>query len=117
MTFDFDYSRHMQKQYTIAQLKKSVMPVARRFGLKKVAVFGSAARGEMKKRSDIDLLLDVPPGTTLLDLVAMRSDFRERFGHPVDVVTYDALHPLMRDEVLQEQKILYAKKNAWDART
>ncbi len=93
----------------MAQLRKSVTPVARRYRLRKVAVFGSAARGEMKKRSDVDLLVDVPSGTTLLDLVRLKREFAERLKREVDVVTYNSLHHLLKDDILQEQKVIYER--------
>jgi len=61
-----------------------------------VRVFGSVARGEDQATSDVDLLVELRPGRTLLDLVAFRDEASKIVGLPVDVATPDTLKPRAR---------------------
>ncbi len=65
-------------------------------------MFGSLARGEANTASDIDLLVDLKPNRTLLDLAAFRREAAEILGVPVDVATADMLKERIREEVLAE---------------
>ncbi len=76
--------------------------VAARHGAHNVRLFGSAARGEADARSDIDILVDLEPGRSLLDLGGLLMDLRELFGRDVDVVTGRGLKPRIRARVLRE---------------
>jgi predicted nucleotidyltransferase len=67
-----------------------------------VRVFGSIARDEAGPASDVDLLVELAPGRTLLDLVGFRRDATEALGIPVDVATPDMLKEHIRAEVLAE---------------
>jgi predicted nucleotidyltransferase len=67
-----------------------------------VRVFGSLARGEATSKSDVDLLVDLQPSHTLLDLAAFRREAGEILDLPVDVATLDMLKERIRDEVLSE---------------
>jgi len=64
--------------------------------------FGSLARGEANAESDVDLLVDLKPGHTLLDLAAFRREAAEILDLPVDVATPDMLKERIRNEVLGE---------------
>jgi uncharacterized protein len=65
-------------------------------------VFGSLARDEAGPASDIDLLVELAPGRTLLDLIGFRRDVTEILGIPVDVATADMLKERIRAEALAE---------------
>jgi predicted nucleotidyltransferase len=65
-------------------------------------VFGSLARGEVEAASDVDLLVDLKHGRTLIDLAAFRREAGEILNLPVDVATVDMLKERIRDEVLNE---------------
>ena len=95
----------------IKTIKKEITPILRRQGVLKAAVFGSAARGEMKKNSDIDLLLKISKEKTFFDLVKLKLELEEKLGRCVDIVEYDALHPLIKKDVLREQTKIYEKKS------
>jgi len=75
--------------------------MARR-GVVRAGIFGSFARCEATKSSDIDFLVEFEQGRTLVDLSGLRLDLREAFGRAVDVATPGSLHPLLRDRVLRE---------------
>ena len=70
--------------------------------MRKVRVFGSLARGEAGPASDVDLLVELAPGRTLLDLVGFRREAEGILGQSVDVATADMLKERIRAEVLAE---------------
>jgi predicted nucleotidyltransferase len=67
-------------------------------------VFGSVVRGDDQEGSDLDLLVDAGPGTTLFDLGALQADLEEALGVRVDLLTPEDLPPRMRERVLREGK-------------
>ena len=71
-------------------------------GARNVRLFGSVARGEATETSDLDLLIEMEPGRTLLDIIAIKQDLEELLGCKVDVVTEAAISPYLRDKVLHE---------------
>lgn len=79
-----------------------VLDIARKRGIDKVRVFGSVARGEATAASDLDLLVELKPGSTLVDLAGFRREVAEHLDIPVDVATPDMLKDRLRDEVLAE---------------
>jgi len=73
-----------------------------------VRVFGSRARGDATSGSDLDLLIGLEPGRSLLDVVAIKQDLEDLLGYPVDVVTEAGLSPYLRDRILAEAYALTA---------
>jgi predicted nucleotidyltransferase len=65
-------------------------------------VFGSVARGEADEKSDIDFLVEMERGRSLLDLGGLLMDLQDVLGREVDVVTERGLNPRIRDRVLTE---------------
>jgi len=79
-----------------------VLATARRHGAGNVRVFGSVARGEDQPGSDIDLLVDLAPGTGLFSLGALERELSEVLGSHVDVVPSDSLRRKVRAEAEAE---------------
>jgi uncharacterized protein len=88
---------------TVLDLRTKVSDIMRSHGVVRAAVFGSFARGEEGPESDVDFLVELEAGRTLLDLSGLRLDLMDRLKRKVDVVTYRALHPKLRDRILEEQ--------------
>ena len=82
--------------------REDVLRLAEQYGAHNVRIFGSVARGEDDDQSDIDLLVDMEPGRSLLDLGALLMDLRELLDCKVDVVTERSLRERMRERVLRE---------------
>ena len=80
--------------------------MAAKHGARNVRVFGSAARGEATEASDLDFLVEVEPGRSLLDLAALRNDLIDLLGRDVDVVTEDSLYWLLRRKILRKARPL-----------
>jgi uncharacterized protein len=86
--------------------RRAVLEIAARLGAHNVRVFGSVLHEEDSESSDVDLLVDVPRGTTLLDMVRLQNAIEEELGVSVDVLTALDLPVTFRDRVLQEAKPL-----------
>ena len=84
--------------------RHSVLSLAAKHGARNVRVFGSVARGEAGPRSDIDLLVKMEEGRSLLDLSALVLDLRQLLGIKVDVVSEDGLYWLLRRKILKEAR-------------
>ena len=87
----------------IQQLKDKIIPVLKDANVIHSAVFGSVARGEATSDSDVDLLVELPEGKTLLDFVELKLKLEEAVGRDVDIVEPVALHPLIKERILSEQ--------------
>jgi hypothetical protein len=86
--------------------RADIVRIAHEWGARNVRVFGSAARGQDRPGSDIDLLVELRPGHGLLDLVELKLALSELLGRPVDVVTEDGLYWLLRRRILREARPL-----------
>lgn len=96
---------------TTQTIKKKIIPILKRQGVIKAAIFGSAAKGEMKKNSDVDILVKFKNTKSLMELVGIQFKLEEKIGRKVDLLTYDSIYPLLKDRILDEQKIIYEKRS------
>jgi hypothetical protein len=86
--------------------RQDILRVAARHGARNVRLFGSAARGEDRPGSDLDLLVDMESGRSLLDLVALGQDLEELLHRKVDVITDSSVHPAIRPHILADARPL-----------
>jgi predicted nucleotidyltransferase len=82
--------------------RQDVLRIAGKYGARRVRVFGSVARGEADGQSDVDFLVDLDPGRSLLDLGGLQFELEALLGCPVDVVTERGLKARIRERVLCE---------------
>jgi predicted nucleotidyltransferase len=82
--------------------RDEILRIAAGHGARDVRVFGSLARGEAGPESDIDILVKLDPGRSLLDIISIKQDLEDLLGCDVDVVTEAAISPYIREEVLRE---------------
>ncbi len=83
-------------------IKSHAPEISSRFKADVIGIFGSYARGEQHSGSDVDVLVRFHKGATLLNLVGLSDYLEKELGVPVDVVSEKALHPMMRDDVMDE---------------
>jgi len=89
-------------QRLLTEKHDEILRIAARHGAKNIRVFGSVARGDADAASDVDVLVDMEPGRSLLDMGGLLMDLQDLLGCSVDVVTERALRPRIRDRVLKE---------------
>jgi hypothetical protein len=82
--------------------REEILRIAARHGARNVRLFGSVARGEAGPESDVDLLVDLEPGRSLLDHAGLMLELEALLGCKVDVATERGLRERMRDRVLRE---------------
>lgn len=82
--------------------RDNILMIAARHGASDVRLFGSVARGEADDSSDVDVLVRLEPGRSLLDHVALQQDLEELLGRPVDVVVEGGISPYLEAKILSE---------------
>jgi len=96
----------MNPQEVVREKRSEILRVAALHGAHNVRLFGSVARGEARENSDVDFLVELEPGRSLLDHAALWRELRELLGFPVDIVEPQGLHWYIRDRVMREARPL-----------
>jgi len=91
---------------TLQQMKEPILHIANMHGVTNVRIFGSFARGDERKKSDVDLLVDIPEGMTLFGIAGFTVDLEEALHRNVDVVPSDSIKPALRDNILTDARPL-----------
>jgi hypothetical protein len=92
----------MEMQRLLHEKRQEILRIAGMHGARNVRVFGSVARGEAGPESDLDILVDLEPGRSLLDHAALLLDLEAALGCKVDVLTERGLRARVREAVLRE---------------
>jgi predicted nucleotidyltransferase len=90
----------------VDQVKKSALPILRRYNVTKAALFGSIVRNQMKPDSDIDILVQIDSDISLLGFVELKLELQRALKRNVDVVEYDTIKPLLSERILKEQQLI-----------
>lgn len=93
---------HMDVNQIRLLILKRKDEIKEKFKAEVIGIFGSYARGEEKKESDIDVLVRFEEGATFLHLTGLGFYLEDLIRVPVDVVSERALHPMMKDDILRE---------------
>lgn len=93
----------MKNKMVLKGIIKKCLPILKSHGVQKAGIFGSYARREQKKESDVDILVRLKEGDGYFELVGLEQELVRVLGKEVDLVTYNALHPLLRNRILKEE--------------
>jgi uncharacterized protein len=96
----------MRPSIALDQNREAVRALVAQYRVTNPRVFGSTARNEDREGSDLDLLVDAPPGTTLFDLGGLQYELERLLGLPVDVRTPQDISKRFRDRVLESARAL-----------
>ena len=92
----------MELDSLLEEHRDTIVEIAAKHGAQSIRVFGSRARGLSHEESDLDLLVTLESGRTLLDLIAIKQDLEDVLQCGVDVVTEASISPYIRDQILHE---------------
>jgi len=87
----------------IEEIKKKILPILRKYSVKRAGIFGSVARGEAEEESDLDILVELPKKASLLDLAGLKIELEEELKIKVDVLTYNSIYHLLLEPILGEE--------------
>ena len=90
----------------VIQKRQEILTIAQRRGAKNIRIFGSVSRHEARPDSDIDLLIDLEPERSLLDMGGLAMDLQQLLNHKVDVITEAGLRPRIRADILKDARPL-----------
>ncbi|MCJ7723671.1 MAG: nucleotidyltransferase family protein [Anaerolineales bacterium] len=96
----------MNTKELIQSKRQEILQTAARYGAYNVRIFGSVLQGEETAHSDVDFLVELKPGYTLLDLGGLLMELQKLLDRRVDVVTENALHWYIRERVMREAEML-----------
>lgn len=85
------------------KIKKKALPILKKAGATRSSVFGSVARGEERKDSDIDILVELPKEKSLFDFINLQLKLEKALGRKVDLGEYSAIKPRLKDSILNHQ--------------
>ena len=87
----------------IKEIAKIILSVIKRFNVVRAGIFGSYARGEENKKSDIDIVIEFRGKRSLLDLVGLQLAIEQALNKKADVITYKSINPLLKKKILNEE--------------
>ena len=90
----------------VTQIKNRILNALRQNDVSRASLFGSVVRGELTEDSDIAILVEFKGKKSLLDLVGLKQELEEILKRKVDVLTYNSLHPPLKDIILREQEVI-----------
>ena len=99
----------MGKSFTIDEIRNIAVGVAKEFGVEKIALFGSYARGEQKDSSDIDFVIKKGNIKGYFQFCGFINALEERFGNHIDVLTYNSIKKSLIKDALRDEVILYER--------
>ena len=92
-------------------IKRKIIDVLKKYNIKKAGIFGSYARGDYRKNSDVDILVDIKDKKmSLFGFVGIKLELEDSIKKKVDLVEYDTIKPLIKDRILREEVRIYEKR-------
>jgi len=84
-------------------IAKKIIPILKKNGVVKAGIFGSYARNEQKRKSDIDILATFKPEISLLKLVHIEFELKKKMGRKVEIISYNSIDKYIKKQVLKEE--------------
>lgn len=90
-----------------------IIPILKKYGVSRASLFGSVVRGEETKKSDVDILVELPRNLTGFDFIGMKMDLKEelekKLKKKVDLVEYHLIKESLKKYILPEERLIYQK--------
>ena len=98
----YSSEKDMEIKELLQEKRAEILKIAAQYGASNVRIFGSVARGKATADSDIDFLMDIQAGRSLLNRIALIQDLEDLLGRKVDVAKPEILHECIREQILKE---------------
>jgi len=89
------------------EIKNMIISILVRHGIKKILVFGSYARNEATSNSDLDLIVEFPEGSSLLDHIGIEFELSETLKMKIDLLSQNGISPYIKDKIMKEAIVIY----------
>ena len=101
----------MKNNKDLDKIKAKILPVLKEYKVTKAGIFGSYARGEQKKKSDVDILVEVDKNMGLMEFIGIKLDLQKAVKRKVDLVEYETIRWEIKDNILRDEiRILSTSK-------
>jgi hypothetical protein len=87
----------------IEEIKGKILPILKKYGVTRAGIFGSVVRGEARKDSDIDILVEIESRMSLIDFAGLKLELEEALGRKVDLGEYSVIKPIIKEQILKEE--------------
>lgn len=94
----------------IKELQKKITPILEKNSVVRASVFGSFARGEDTPESDVDILVELPKGKSLLDLIHLKNELEDLINKKVDLLSYGGVNPRLEKYIYKDEIKIYGKR-------
>ena len=91
----------------LEKIQLIILPILKKHKVKKASIFGSFARGENKKNSDIDILIELQEGATFFNLIDLESELEKKTKRKIDLITFNSINPLLKKIILKDEIKIY----------
>lgn len=91
----------------IQTIIQASVPILKKYGVKKAALFGSVVRGEASETSDIDMLVETPRNVSLFGFIDIKLALEDALGKKVDLIEYESIKPRLRPYILHDEKVFF----------
>ncbi len=88
------------------EITKKLIHILKKHGAKKIAIFGSYARGKQKETSDLDVIVEFKKRKSLLELVGIEQELEDHLGIKVDLLTEASISPYLIEKIKKESKVV-----------
>ncbi len=99
----FNLTIKNRKKEVINALKSGIIKILKRYKVKRAGLFGSYAKGEQGKNSDVDILIEPQKNMSLLDFSGLKIELENTLGRKIDLVSYKYIHPYLKDKILRSE--------------
>ena len=93
----------MKKNKEIEKIKSKILPILKEYRVKKAGIFGSYARGEQNKNSDVDILIELGKNFSLTDVIHLKLLLQKNLKKKVDLMEYDTIRKELKDSILNDE--------------
>ncbi len=88
------------------EIKNKIILILAKHNIRKILVFGSYARNEAKPNSDLDLIVEFPEGTSLLDHIGIEFELSETLNMKIDLLSQNGISPYIKNQIMKEAVVI-----------